>query len=178
VEDLSGLRPHGEQGVVAEDSAVAVGGALLLLAVHLTDRRVEVDHRLLAPRPGTERPGPPDRLGDHRVELANVPEGEGAQERAERRGGHHPKRQDLLRRSGRQSIGVVDVGRPRQDRRHQRQHLATGQCPTDSSPQAHNLVDEGFEPEADHQRGRDDQPAIGHESGVVEGHRDAVGHAR
>ena len=34
------------------------------------------------PGPGPERPGPAQRLGEHGVELADVAEGEGPQERA------------------------------------------------------------------------------------------------
>ena len=46
VEHLAGLGPHGDERVIAEDAGVAVGGALLQLAVDLADGRVEIDrHR-------------------------------------------------------------------------------------------------------------------------------------
>jgi hypothetical protein len=124
MEDLTGPGPHRHQRVVAEDVGVAVGGALFQLAVDLADRRVEIDHHRSVARARSERPGPSGRLGHHLVELADGPEGEGPQERAQRRRRHDPKRQNLVGRSGAQAIDVVDVGRSGQDRRHQSEHLS------------------------------------------------------
>ena len=44
--------------------------------------------------------------------------------------------------------------------------------------QAHLLVHECLEPQAHHQRCRHDQPSIGHQCRVIEGHSNAVGPAR
>ena len=178
MEDLTGLGPHRHQRVVAEDVRVAVGGALLQLAVDLADGRVEIDHHPIGARTGPQRPGPSDRLGDHLVELADVSEGEGPQERAERRRRHHPKRQNLLRRSGAQAIDVVDVGRSGQDRRHQGEHLAARARPADPTTEAHHLVHQRLEPQADHEGRRHEEPSVSDESRVVEGHRDAFDRAR
>lgn len=54
VQHLAGAGPAREDRVVAEDPRVAVGGALLLLAVHLTDRGVQVDRHRGLPRTGAE----------------------------------------------------------------------------------------------------------------------------
>ena len=51
VQDLAGVGAGGEDRVVAERSGVAVGGALLLLAVHLADRRVQTIVTALEPGP-------------------------------------------------------------------------------------------------------------------------------
>ena len=74
-------------------TGVAVGGTVLGLAVHLADRRVQIDRHRAGARSRAQRPSPSERLGDHRVELADVAERERAQERAERRRSHHPERQ-------------------------------------------------------------------------------------
>jgi hypothetical protein len=72
LDDLARLRPDSEEQVVAELVGVAVGGALLVLPVRLDDRRVEVDGDRIAPWAGLGRPGSPERLCDHGVELAEV----------------------------------------------------------------------------------------------------------
>lgn len=76
MEHLTGISPRREQRVIPEPAGVAVRGAVLGLAVHLTDRRVHVDRHRLGGGPGTASPGTADRLGDHLVELADVTEGE------------------------------------------------------------------------------------------------------
>ena len=64
--------------VVAAHSRVAVGGTVFLFAVHLTDRRIEIDRHRRVARTGARRPCPADRLGDDFVELADMPERERA----------------------------------------------------------------------------------------------------
>ena len=178
MEDLTGPGPGREHRVVAQHPRVAEGGALLRVAVDLTDRGVHVDRHRPALRPGARRPGPPDRLGDHRVELADMPERERSQERPQRRGGHHPERQHRLGSAGAETVRVIDVGSSGQDRGHQRQHLATRTGPADPVDESNPLVHEGLETEPDHQRGRHDQPGVGHQRRVIEGHRHAVDRAR
>jgi hypothetical protein len=76
VEDLAGVCTRANQRVVAEHLGVAEGGALLVVAIHRTDRGIDVDgHRLgTGPRAKGPRPGE-HRLGDL-VELADVAEAE------------------------------------------------------------------------------------------------------
>src|SRR5712691_7203412 len=82
-------RSGSKDRVVAALAGVAEAGALLLGAVHLADEGVEVDHKALAARSRAGRPGSPDRLRQHPIKLAHMPEAERAQEGAERRGRHH-----------------------------------------------------------------------------------------
>ena len=178
MQHLAGVGPGGQQRVVAESTGVAVGGAVFGFAVHLADRRVQIDRHRRAAGPGARRPGPPDRLGDHGVELADVTEGERAQERAQRRRRHHPERQHPLGRPGAQPVSVIDVVAAGQDRGHQRQHLAARPGAADPTDQAHLLVDQRFQPEPGHQRRRHDQPGIGDQRLVIEDRLDAVDHVR
>ena len=140
--------------MVAEHPGVAKSCAMLLLPVHLDDGRVEVDGHRLFPRTSPKRPRPSDGLGDHRVQLADMAEGERPQERAQRGRRHHPEGQHPAGRPGPQPVGMVDVGCPGQDRRHERQHLTAGMCSTDTAMQPHHLVHEGLQAEADHEGGR------------------------
>ena len=57
-------------------AGVAVGGALLVSAVHFIDRGVEVDGHGRVLRTGAHGPGARQELFSHRVELAHVTEGE------------------------------------------------------------------------------------------------------
>jgi hypothetical protein len=72
------------KSVVSELAGVAVGGALLLVAVDLTDERINVDDEPLIAGAGAGRPRPLQRQAEDLVQLAHVPERERTQERAER----------------------------------------------------------------------------------------------
>jgi hypothetical protein len=90
VEHLAGVGPAGQQRMVAKPVGVAVGGPTLGVAVDLAHRGIEVHRQLLLARASAGGPRPGQQgLGDP-IELADVAEGERAQERAQRRGGHHP----------------------------------------------------------------------------------------
>ena len=56
--------------------------------------------------------------------------------------------------------------------------LRPGRAPPTRPDQPHRRVHQRFEPEADHQRRRHDQPRVGDQRLVVEGHLDAVDRAR
>jgi hypothetical protein len=79
-EHLAGVGAGGQQRVVAKVRGGAIGGALLVVAVHLAHRGVQVDRHwpITWARAGRPRPGQ-DLLGEP-VEPADLPEGEGAQE--------------------------------------------------------------------------------------------------
>jgi hypothetical protein len=113
-----------------------------------------------------------------RVELADMAEGEGAQERPERGRRHHPERQHRRGRAGAEPVGVVDVRTAGHDRRHQREHLPPRQRATHPIDEPHRRVDQGFQPEADHQRRRQEQPRVGHQRRVVKDRFDAIERAR
>jgi hypothetical protein len=98
VQHVAGVSAGGQDEGVAEHPCVATGGALLDLAVHLTDRGVQIDRNRCVVRIGT-----PGDLARRFVSAITAwswrtcPESERAQERAQRRGFHHSERQHLLR---------------------------------------------------------------------------------
>jgi hypothetical protein len=133
-EHLAGVGTAGNQRVVAEGVGVAVGSTLLVVAVHLADRGVQVHgHRPVAwSRPSGPRPAQ-DLLTDP-VELAGVAEGEAAQEGAQGGGRHDPVAQHGGGLSAAQQVGVVDAVPTRQHRMDQGQQLTAG--PVRASPLA------------------------------------------
>jgi hypothetical protein len=66
--------------VVTEDPGVAVAGALLVVAFDLTDRRVDVEDETVL-WPGPQCPGSPQGLCGHLVELTNMTESNGQDDR-------------------------------------------------------------------------------------------------
>ncbi len=178
VEDLAGVGPSGEDRVVAEHLGVAVGGSALGLAAHLTDGGVEIDHQLLGPRPAPRDHARRRVSPSTAVELAEMAEGERPEERAERGRRHDPVTEHGFGRPGAQHVGVVDVGATGRHGVHQGQHLASGQGPADRTGDVDSGVDQGFESETAHQCGHEQEPGVGHQIGLVEGHLDAVDSAR
>ncbi|HEV2070483.1 MAG TPA: hypothetical protein VGR26_11870 [Acidimicrobiales bacterium] len=82
--------------MVAEHPGVAERRPLLVVALDLAHGGVHIDHQPGRARPGAQRPRPAHHLAHHRLELADMSEGERPQERAERRGRHHPMGHDPL----------------------------------------------------------------------------------
>ena len=104
--------------------------------------------------------------------------GEGPQEGAQRRRRHHAVRQHRAGGSGAQHVGVLDVTATRHHGVHQGEHLAAGQCTSDPPRQVHGGVDQALETEASDQCRHQQQPGIGHQVRLVEGHLDAVNPTR
>lgn len=101
-------------------------------------------------------------------------EGEGAQEGAQRGGGHHPVSEHHLAGSRAQHVGVVDVGAAGHDGMHQGEDLAPRTGTADASAETDGGVHQPLETEAQHQRADEDEPGVGRQVGVVEAHRDAI----
>ena len=124
----AGRRGQGSDlGVGALDAGVAVRGALLGITVHFADRVVHIDerHRLgPGPQPRRESCEAGQGPGGDRVELADVPEGEAAQECAQRRGRLHPCK-DLGHPAVAQHVQVIDAVRAGQ---HPRDHARRLGC--------------------------------------------------
>jgi hypothetical protein len=175
VEQLAGSLPACDQGVVAALAGIAVGGAPLLVTVDLADEAVDVDDEPPRGRARTRRPGSPQRLTEYAVELAHVPEGERAQERAERRRGHRLVAQNGLRLPGAQEVAVVDRVGARRHRVQKREHLATRPRGPRSLAQVDRLVDQPLDPQPVRQRRRQHQPGVGDEPLVVELRCERVG---
>jgi len=96
-------------------------------------------------------------------------EGEGSQEGAQRRGGHHPERQHPPGGPGAQLVDVINVRTASQDRHDQRKHLAARPGPADPADQPHHVIDDRLQAEAHHQRRRQQQPGIGDQRRVIKG---------
>ena len=105
---------------------------------------------------------------------ADVTERERPQEAADCGGGHHLERQHPLGCPGPQHVDVIDVGRPGEHRRDQRQHLATWPRGTRLDPR----VDQRLETKTDHQRRRHHQPRVDHDPAVIKGRLQPVDSAR
>jgi hypothetical protein len=157
-----------QQRVVAELTRVPVAGALLRVAVHLADERVEVEHQPPLTGAGARLPRASQRLGQDAVELAHVPEGERAQERPQRRRGQHPVPEHQPGAAGAQDVTVGDRVGAQQHRVHQRQHLPPRPRPARSARQADRLVDQLLEPEPLRQRRRQQQPGVRDRPLVIE----------
>ena len=95
-----------------------------------------------------------------------------------RRRRHHPMGEHRFGRPCSQHVGVVDVRPAGHHGVDQGQHLATGQRSSDASGEVDRRVDQALETEADDQRGHQQQPGVGHQIRLVEGHLDAVDSAR
>jgi hypothetical protein len=98
--------------MVAELAGVAVGGALLVVAVHLDDGGVHIDRHGPVAWSGARRPRPGQDLLGEPVELAGVAEGEAAQERADGGRCQHPVAQHLAGGPTPQHVDVVDAVPP------------------------------------------------------------------
>ena len=105
-------------------------------------------------------------------------EREGAQERPESRRRHHPVSEHRARGSRAQHVGVVDVRATRHHGVDQGEHLAPRQRAADTAAETNGGIDQAFEIEPGHQRRHQQQPGIGHQVRLVEGHANPVDPAR
>jgi hypothetical protein len=111
---------------------------------------------------GEEMPADP-------VELADVAPAEAAQERAE--GGRRLDRvtEDPRRPAGPQGVGVVDAVTAGERRGDERKQLVADVRPTDHLPEVQVRLDELAQAEMGGERGRQEEPGVGHQAIVVEG---------
>ena len=115
--------------------------------------------------PGGPRPGE-QRLG-HAVELAEVAEGERAQERPQRGRRHDPMAQHAGGLPAAQQVGVVDTVPTRQHRVDQGQQLAPGPVRTSPLAQIDHLIGGLLDAQPLGQRGRQQQTGVGDGVSVV-----------
>jgi hypothetical protein len=135
---------------------------------------------VIGPPPG---PAPaahalPMMVSATRVELADVAEGESAQERPQRTGRDHLMAEHLGGLPGAQQVGVVGAVRPGDDRVHQGQHLASWPVGTSTVAKVHQRVDHLLDAEPLGKRGGQQQPGVGDRVGVVERDDEGVGAVR
>ena len=169
VQHLAGLGAGGQQRVVAEPPGVAIGGALLVVAVDLADGGVQVDGGRPIARTGAGRPRPlKGQLGEP-VELADVAEGEAAQEGPQRGGGHDPVAEHPCGGTTAQQVGVVDAVGPGNHRVDEGCELAAGVGRAWPLAEADELVGGLLDTKTLAEGGGQQQPGVGDGVGVVEG---------
>ena len=174
MQQLAGVGPEGQQRVVAESMGVAVAGALLVVAVDLTDGGVHVDRQGAIAGSGTCGPRSPKDGRGHLVQLAGVAEGEAAQEGPHGRGRHHPVAQHAPGRSRAQQLHIIDAVPARHQRVHQCQQLAPRVGRTRPVAKIDHLVGDLLDPQPLGQRRWQQQPGAGDGMLVVEDDIDLV----
>jgi len=174
-EDVAGPGGDRQQWVIAAHARVPVmERALLGQAVRLADRRVEIDRERLGSGSRSGRPGPREDLPADPVELADVTPAEAPQERAQGRGRLDRETQDPLGAVGPQRVRIVDAVATREGRHDERQELVARIRPAGRRAEVEVLVHQLAQAEMVSQRGRQEEPRIGHQAVIVEGHIEAV----
>ena len=161
---------HREQRVIAARARVAgLAGALLGQAVGLAERRIEVDRerRVAGSRPG--RPAAGEQLAAEAVELADVAPAEAAQEGPEGGRRLHRAAEHAPGAAGAHGIGVSDAVAAGERRGDEGQQLVAGVRPPRRVTEVDAAVGELLQTEMLGERGREEQPRIGHQAVVVEG---------
>jgi hypothetical protein len=140
-----------------------------LVAVHRADEAVDIDDQALRARSRASGPGTAERLPEHAVELAHVPEGKRAQERADRRGRGQPAAKQPARAPRAEQLAVVDRVGAEQHRVDERDQLAAGVGPARAvATQAHAAPDERLDPEPRGERCHERDPGVCDDPLVVE----------
>jgi hypothetical protein len=139
-----------------------------VVAVDLTDDGDQVDGHgpIAGSGAGCPRPAQ-DGLG-HAVELADVAEGEAAQEGPQRGRGHHPVAEHGRGEPGAEHVGVVDAVTADHQRVQQGEHLAARPVGTRTVAKVDQLIDGSLDPQSLSQRGGQQQPGAGDPMAVVE----------
>ena len=119
------------------------------------------------PRPAEDLPTDP-------VELADVAEAEAAQEGAQGGGGLHGEPQDPLGAASPQGVRIVDAVAAGEGRHHHGQELVARVRPADRRTEVEVLVHQLAKAEMVSQRGRQEQPCVGHQAVVIEGHIEPI----
>ena len=140
-----------------------------MVAVDLAHGGVHVHRHGLAPGPGASRPCPGKDLFGGAVELADMPEGERAQERPQRAGRHHPVAEHLGGGAG-SHVGVVDAVTAGHQRVHQGQDLAARPVRAGPLAQINQLVDHCLDLQPLRQGRWQQQAGVGDRVVVIERH--------
>src|SRR4029453_18068660 len=123
---------------------------------------------------GPGRPRPGKDLAGYLVQLPDMPEGEAAQPRPHRGGGHHPVAEHPCGRPCPQQLHVVDAVGAHGQRVHQRQQLASGASRTGPVAETDQLVGGPLNPQPLGKGRGQEQPSAGDRPGVIEGDIDLV----
>ena len=160
--------------MIAELFGVSVGGALLVVAIDLTNRGVQIDHQRFSSGTGAEVPHPSQHPRHDGIELADVTKRERPQKRSNRRRCSDFEWQHPTRCSCSQHVDMINVGSARHHRRYHRQDLAARVRGPGPDPP----IDQRLHTEAGHQRASHDQPGVGYQALMIEGRSDPIEIAR
>ena len=176
---VAGAGGDGQQRVIASLAGVVVAPRpLLRQPVSFADGGVQVDGQRPVAGSRPSSPGPGQQLPAHPVQLADVPPPEAAQERPQGGWRLDHATESASGPAGAQHVGVVNAVAASQRRRNQGQHLVARVRPTRGIAQVEALLDQLGETQVQGQRGRQDQPGIGHQAVIIKGNLDAVGALR
>jgi hypothetical protein len=160
--------------VIAADAGIAERGALLGAAEDLADKGIDIDHQAPVARARAGRPRARQRLAQHAVELADVPERERAQKRPQRRRRHDPVAQDRSGAPRAQQVAVVDAVRAQGHRRDQCHHLRAGIRRARALTEIDALIDQRLDAQALSQACREHDPRVSDRALVIENDPDRV----
>ena len=168
MQHLAGVRARGHDRVIPKLLGVPEPGALLLVAAHLADEAVDVDDQPAGAGASAGLPRPRERLTEDLVELANMPEGERPQERAQRRGRRDPAPEQPPRAARSQHLAVIDAVGAQRHRVDQRHHLPARVRRTRTiRAQAHTTRDQRLQPQPPGERRDQRDPRVRDDPVVV-----------
>jgi len=160
--------------VIAALAGVPERGALLGVAVNLTNETVDVDRQAPVARTGPRLPRPRQALREHAIELADMTERKRPQKRAQCRRGGDPAAQQPAGAPGPQHVAVIDAVGPEHHRVDQHHHLAPRPGRRATHTQPHAIVDETLDPKPDGERRHEHDPGVRDDPVIVEGDLNSI----
>ena len=146
--------------LISELVGVAVAGALLGIAIDLADEAVDIDDQPLARQGPRPRPMPGPGLGQHAVELTDMPERERAQKRPQRRRGRHLVTEHLTGLPGTQKVAVINAVSARHIADTKLITLRPALAAPGRSHKADGLIDQRLDPQPARERAGSMIPAL------------------
>jgi hypothetical protein len=138
--------------------------------VDLTDERIDVDRQRVLARPGAGRPRPRKAVGEHPIQLADVPERERPQERPKRRRRRDPMPEHRGGLPRAQHVAVLDAVSAQDHRADHRHHLATRIRAALALAEIHARVDQLLDPQPARQQRGHHHAGVGDRPLIVEHH--------
>jgi hypothetical protein len=170
VQDLAGAGASGQDRVIAATAGVAKPGALLVIAMNLTDKRININNQPVAAGAGAGRPRARQAVGQDAIELADMPERERAQKRAQRRGRRDTVAEHRRGLARAQDVAVLDAVGPQRHGADHGHDLAPRIGGARTVAQTHGLIDELLHTEAPGQQRGQHHAGVGNRPLVIEHH--------
>ena len=167
VQHLAGPSAGCDDRVIPALVGVPVAGALLVRAVDLADKRIDIHDQSPVARAGTSDPRAPQALCQHPVKLADMPERERAQERPKRRGCRDAMPEHRAGLSRAQHVTVLDAISPERHRRDQAHYLPSSvRCPRPLA-KINRLLDQRLDSQPIGEHRRQDHPSVSHNTLII-----------